>query len=279
VLIKRAREIIARSEEDIKVYHGKGLKHLTQAMEEEIERVRELERELIKLDQAKHIDPAKVLEYETRLLQHENRLLAEALKVEDAIRAEEQGKLPEELIKAAEILIKATEEFIAKHKLQGHLVDAIEAELKVLHGLAQELQALEKGKHVPPKVVFEYELRLLTHENKLVTEELILDHQHHLLPKKLPEALIHRAQAIIRKAEYDLERHRKAGHLVFRMEEEIHKVRALEKELLLLEKAKHVDEEKAFEVEMTLLKHENFLLVESIEMEHGRNGVRNHHVH
>ncbi|CAG2171852.1 unnamed protein product, partial [Oppiella nova] len=267
VLIQRARAIIAKAEQDLQFIHGQGYAHLTREVQAEVQKVRELEKELIAMDQSKHVDPAKELELENRLLAHENTLILEILKVEQIIQEEVRGKTAEALIAGAQAIIKHAEADLKRHKEAGHVVEQIEHEIKALHELVKELETLEKGKHVPPEKVFEVEIRMLTHANHLSMEVLVLDHQHKELSPRLPEALIQTARAIILRAEIDIHRHKGRGKLVHVMEAEVSHVRALEVELLLLEKGKHVDTQKGFEIELALLQHEYNLLEESLRLE------------
>ena len=59
-------------------HHSEGRHHLTQQLQHEIQEVRKLEKELLALEQHRHLEVHHVAEVEERLLHHEN-LLMEAL--------------------------------------------------------------------------------------------------------------------------------------------------------------------------------------------------------
>jgi len=79
-MIKRAQELIARAEAELKD-HWVNDRRETQLFEAEIEAVRILERELQALEKAKKLDVHQVHQIDQRLLHAENRLAEESLKI------------------------------------------------------------------------------------------------------------------------------------------------------------------------------------------------------
>ena len=96
VLIQQARALIHKAEQDLHRHHEGGRQHLTKALEEEIEKVRHLERELVAMEQHKHLSMEKVFEVEERLLHHEHILAQELMKIEHNHRREQEGHVNRE---------------------------------------------------------------------------------------------------------------------------------------------------------------------------------------
>ncbi|XP_054154716.1 cardiomyopathy-associated protein 5-like [Oppia nitens] len=276
-LIARARAIIQRAEADLHRHHEHGRQHLTHEMEREVQRVRELVKELMLMDQSKHVDPVKEHEVELRLIAHENRLLEESQRIEREHHHELH--LPEALILRAQLLIKRAEQEIKHHHDKGHdkkLVEAMEHEIKVVQHLVQELERFERHHRMEPAAFLHLEQALLRSEDILLVEMLKLAHLHPddiLRYSVMPEVLLARAREVIHFAESELKRHHDTGrkHLTQAMEQEIHKLRELEQELVKMEHTKKVDPIKALELEQRILGHENVLIAESLRLE------REHH--
>ena len=89
VLIHRARDLIQRGEYVVHHHHQYGHQHLTKEVEHEVERIRELVKELEALDNSRHLDREHVHKVEERLLHHENKLSEEIVKLEHAHEIEE----------------------------------------------------------------------------------------------------------------------------------------------------------------------------------------------
>ena len=82
VLLFRARELIMRAVYDLHQHHQHGRSHLTRELEQELDSVYDLEKELQAMEQSRHLEMEEVHKIEERLLRHENRLLELSLAVE-----------------------------------------------------------------------------------------------------------------------------------------------------------------------------------------------------
>jgi len=187
VLIHRAREIIARAEQDLHRHHFEGRHHLTKHLEEEIEKVRHLERELVAMEQHKHMETKHFHEVEEKLLHHENKLAEELALIEEHHKREQEGhgttRFAHELIAKAHGLIERAEKDLHRHHAEGrhHLTHALVQEIDAVRHLVRELEALvshQQHRHMEEHHFREVEQRLAAHEARLAHELQVIEENH-----------------------------------------------------------------------------------------------------
>jgi len=234
-----------------------------------------LERELLALEQSKHLESHVAHELEIRLLAHENRIIELSAAVEAEAKREDENREiesnPQELLRRARQLVERAEADLKRHHEAGrqHLTQALEHEIQVVINFEKELIALEKSHHLDSRAGHNVLIRLAEHEKRLAELSAAVEHEGNQVENN-PQELLRRARALIERAEADLKRHHEAGrqHLTQALEHEIQAVVEYEKELIALEKNKQLDSRAGHEVVLKLAEHEKRLAELSAAVEH-----------